>query len=170
MSNYLTELFERAGQVKTSADDIVYISFETLLRFFIAICRAVCNRDVGVPLAAFMELAKEVDQAIKNRDAAESRKGVYILDGLVYSYGQLVESLRGRNLEIVLYIIQRGGVSLQELKQRFWKRNDDEEETSDKNVMNTIYIISDKTAPYNFEISYKDSKYRISKLSYWNFS
>ena len=80
----------------------------------------------------------------------------------MYVNGRLVKSLQERDLEIVIYLLQHGSATVPELKQRFWKRNGDEEEVKDKTVMNTLYKISAKTIEYGFEILSENKEYKIS--------
>ena len=160
MSNSSTELFESVCRIETS-EDIVPVSFMTLVRFFIAICRVVSDREIGISLVMLVELVKEVILAMKNREAARMRKGVYLLEGLVYIDGMLLESLKGRYLETVIHIIQCGPTTIAELKMRFWLQNTDENEASDRSVSDAINHINRKIEEYGIWISAESGKYGI---------
>jgi len=163
MSENLLNLYEYLRQMMAS-DDRALVTHETIIEFIKTIRWAVSERQGDVSLIKMWEMLMEAIQSAKNNEAAGKRKGVYFHEGLVYVDGILAKSLKGRYLEIVIYLLQRGEASVSELKMRFWKRND-EEDAKDRDVINAVYNINKAVKKYHFCISSEDRRYKIFPTS-----
>lgn len=152
----LAELFQTLGMT----GEFLPVPGDTLLNFIKATRDAVDDRQVLLSIPRLYDLLKAAFQAAQNEQATRRRSGLYLSEGQLYAHGVPVKKLKGRYLEIVIYILQHGSATVPELKQRFWTRND-EEEVTDKTVANTIGIINRKTSVYNFVISSDNLAYRI---------
>jgi len=163
MSENLQNLFENLGQLMPS-DDSALVSNESIIEYLKTIRWDVTDWQSRISMTKLKKMLNEAEQSIANHEAAGKRKGVYLRDGQVFADGELVKSLKGRYLEIVIHILQCGEASLSELKLRFWKRNN-EGETKDRDVVNTVYNLNKAIKKYKFRVKSKDRHYKIFRTS-----